>query len=54
MKQCVKVKALMKLGGVANKIARRINTGPNAPSAHQYRTFGRPTIYNHHQDNGKS
>lgn len=36
MKQSVKVKALMKLGGLANqsyKIARRINTGPHAPSA---------------------
>jgi len=33
MKQSVKMKALMKLWGLANKIARRINTGPNAPSA---------------------
>lgn len=33
MKQTVKMKALMKLGGLANKIARRINIGPNAPSA---------------------
>ncbi len=33
MKQSVKMKALMKLGGLANKIGRRINMGPNAPSA---------------------
>jgi len=46
MKQSVKMKALMKLGVLANKIGRRINMGPNAPSANLHlRTLGRSQVF---------
>lgn len=49
MKQSVKVKALVKLGGLVNKIARRIKMRPNAPSAELHHpSFGRPETFSHY------